>query len=890
MHSPARKIAPVSAPSARSSSPLKKKSDTKRYGSWEIVSAASGPGPLPGRGKRKVDEFFGSIKSLRSTDRKNRARVAPERLGFTESKKGEENDSVAARSVSPASKSANGSGGTSSAVSSPTKLPKIAKRAPTSADSFHRRSQQIVAHRSSSAKKNVIDLTGKKQRRKKAAQESTTESDSEDSSSESDSAPSSASSSRSSSASPAPRSRADSVTRKKSPAVKALFRAPVKAAAVGRVKVRLAPASAPAKSSARAAKASPKSPATAMQRLSTTGLRVPIPSAARRLALSPAPLMRSLSAPRHTRQAHSGNREMEEEREGLTPSPRPFTPFDDVSESPTPLAASAAANLGSPWTFPRPATPIGGNLDIKLSESAKHRLSLSSVLHPSKLNFDWVKRRAMQYIMRSADEIAADAICMKEHPNSAYTKRLGEMGTLANGRVYVAVSNNSDHQLLYLDANSKSDPAMIEKIKLSQSTKWIRRAGDSSSSESEGEQFDIETQLGPAEEGEIRESKKSSAKKQKKTHQRSTTPAPPTGDEAEGREGAAPSPASAASAASSASSSSAAVAPAAPTSSSRATRKVIPMLGLFASQDIRVGEWVTEYGGVLEWEGFVKPRPRESNTHIRRIANSDMVWNGRPWSLLFPRVPSTLESELNRSMAERVRLHPVVTERSIINLLLLLHHEQETHAKRFGKGLGGAAAREFADGVAASVAAAAAAAASAASTAGALNVLQPFVPKEALGRLGVCRGNCDQCTSQMREVHRAHRKPTTLTPDFSLPEYSKEDVLATLLPQCCCCSVQLGLLPCEVTAVVTSWSAADYLQLTDLCDQLRQQWVFEGGMGFMANTEAKVRQNVRSEPMSRFKGDIGAMKPRVNIYIATKDIKAGEEILVAYNNNESKQM
>lgn len=32
------------------------------------------------------------------------------------------------------------------------------------------------------------------------------------------------------------------------------------------------------------------------------------------------------------------------------------------------------------------------------------------------------------------------------------------------------------------------------------------------------------------------------------------------------------------------------------------------------------------------------------------------------------------------------------------------------------------------------------------------------------------------------------------------------------------------------------------------------------------------------------------MKPRVHIYIATRDIAAGEEILVAYNNNEAKKM
>lgn len=66
-------------------------------------------------------------------------------------------------------------------------------------------------------------------------------------------------------------------------------------------------------------------------------------------------------------------------------------------------------------------------------------------------------------------------------------------------------------------------------------------------------------------------------------------------------------------------------------------------LGLFAGQKIKAEEYACEYGGVLEWALKARTQDSHNYTHIRRIPDSDHVYNGRPFALLFPRIFSVLQ-------------------------------------------------------------------------------------------------------------------------------------------------------------------------------------------------------------------------------------------------------
>ena len=287
-------------------------------------------------------------------------------------------------------------------------------------------------------------------------------------------------------------------------------------------------------------------------------------------------------------------------------------------------------------------------------------------------------------------------------------------------------------------------------------------------------------------------------------------------------------------------------------------RKLIPMLGLFAGVDLPEGTWLTQYGGVLQWggvsEGSVKNRAKECNTHVRRISNTDHVWDGRPWSLLFPRIPSFLQREMTKPLHARMKLAPIVNNRSLINLLLLLHHEDQTHTLQNSH----------------------------VPFDGQKNNLLPFTVND-MKSPSVCQGTCHICRNELNVLL------TTLGGRSYVGQLTHDDILATFLPQCACCSVTVGLLPCEIHEIFSKWSITDQEALWQLCQQIQND-IVTGGLGYMANTDMKQKQNVRVFSRSPYLSSVSDMYPLVHIYQTTKLIKAGEEVYVAYNNNESKQM
>ena len=109
------------------------------------------------------------------------------------------------------------------------------------------------------------------------------------------------------------------------------------------------------------------------------------------------------------------------------------------------------------------------------------------------------------------------------------------------------------------------------------------------------------------------------------------------------------------------------------------------------------------------------------------------------------------------------------------------------------------------------------------------------------------------------------------------------------LPNCGCCGVELGLLPCEFAAVFSDWKAQDCQIYDKLVVDVRKR-IEQEGVGYMANTSSnKADLNVQCVAVSPYTAAISAIHPKQLVYQATRDIAAGEEILVAYNNNESKQ-
>ena len=109
------------------------------------------------------------------------------------------------------------------------------------------------------------------------------------------------------------------------------------------------------------------------------------------------------------------------------------------------------------------------------------------------------------------------------------------------------------------------------------------------------------------------------------------------------------------------------------------------------------------------------------------------------------------------------------------------------------------------------------------------------------------------------------------------------------LPSCGCCGLQLGLFPCEFAVIFSSWSLHDQQACESLVADVRKR-IEQEGVGFMANTSSnKADLNVQCIAVSPYTAAMAAIHPKQLIYQATRDIAAGGEILVAYNNNESKQ-
>lgn len=413
-----------------------------------------------------------------------------------------------------------------------------------------------------------------------------------------------------------------------------------------------------------------------------------------------------------------------------------------------------------------------------LSESALRRLALSNTNKATYLSFEWVHKRCQKYLaLRTPDAQRAQDELVRGSTSKEFTAKTETCGTLANGRLYVAVSKQSDHNLLWLDEQSKAEANRAAALLHPKEHKWIQMRDED------------DVGLG-------------------------------------GENG---------------------------------SSKAIPMLGLFAAQDIQENAWLTEYGGVLEWagngEGSVKNRARECNTHVRRICSTDYVWNGRPWSLLFPRIPSFLEREMQRPLEERTRLTPTVTYRTLINLLLLLHHEEQTHTLMYSHTPHD---RQK-------------------------NSQLPFTTRDMRAPT-VCQGTCLLCRNEMNIVLNG------LGGRSLVGDLTHDDLLATFLPQCACCSVTVGLLPCEIHAIFSKWTHADQEALWKLCDTLQREWIANGGLGYMANTDSKARQNVRVLNKSPYVPAVSDMHPLVHIYQATRFIAEGEEIIVAYNNNFSRNV
>jgi hypothetical protein len=451
------------------------------------------------------------------------------------------------------------------------------------------------------------------------------------------------------------------------------------------------------------------------------------------------------------------------------------------------------------------------------------------VSNPAYLSADWIFKRAQKYLGVLGDEAAANLERTKAaNPNPVYVAKKPSMGCLDNEAVFVAVSAHADHNPFYLDEQRKADPALHAAL----ACKWVE-IGNSDSDEEMG--------------------------------------APVTCSSADllyNSGGLA-----------------------VVNNTAKKSKERIPMLGLFAKRAFAKNEWVTEYGGVLEWAGEARRRAHECNTHVRRIAASDYVWNGRPWSLFFPRIPSTLQWEADKPLSKRTHLKPLVNPRTLINLLLLLHHEQEMHANRPAAGSSAAANAEGPWPMVTG----------APEQQRTKNVAKPFTEADCSIRR-ICTGTCLICRNELKVIRgRLDLSAGIAGP----PELTPEDVLATLLPQCACCSVSLGLLPCEVVELMSSWPEENYrsicsssvfssppphVNVLELCSYVEKKLIHAGGLGFMANTDVKANQNVRVHSVSQFNKEIASMAPTVHIYQAMRDIQAGEELLVAYNNNEAKKM
>jgi len=303
---------------------------------------------------------------------------------------------------------------------------------------------------------------------------------------------------------------------------------------------------------------------------------------------------------------------------------------------------------------------------------------------------------------------------------------------------------------------------------------------------------------------------------------------------------------------------------------------VRPMLGLFSSVALQAGEYVTGYGGLLEWGESAKSRPRMANSHVRRIMDSSMVWDGRPYSLLFPRTPTIMTQQMNLDRTQRMRIRPAVNSRTMINLLLQLHHEQQTHSTHSHRSNSTTSSHPSSPG------SPSAASASSSSSSSSEEMQQDEPAPE-------CRADCQLCQNEIRLLYGGGSCLNGSDSSCSLEALSEADRLATLLPSCGCCGAQLGLLPCEFYRLYQSWHPLAQRRTKELLGEVRSA-IEDGGMGYMANTDVKARQNVKVITVSQFNKELAGMRPMIHIYVASRPIAAGEELFVAYNNNESKKM
>lgn len=252
------------------------------------------------------------------------------------------------------------------------------------------------------------------------------------------------------------------------------------------------------------------------------------------------------------------------------------------------------------------------------------------------------------------------------------------------------------------------------------------------------------------------------------------------------------------------------------------------MLGLRAAQAFQPGDFVTLYGGVQRWEGDLKQQALSTHSHALRLPSSGFVLDGRPLALLFSRVPELLRDDSLCRVQSSVM--PLVTPAIALNLLFLLEHEANNKSGCNGK--------------------------------------HTFSLEQS-----VCKGDCDVCKAAVDE--RAQQYSEAPSDPKTWPTESR---LNALFMRCEHCQSNIGWLPCVLANQLTDDVK---VELDRLCTILKHMALSEG-IGYMANNDAK-NYNLRKST----KHGSGVSLAEVS-YIATKPIRAGAELFVSYNNNESK--
>jgi hypothetical protein len=231
------------------------------------------------------------------------------------------------------------------------------------------------------------------------------------------------------------------------------------------------------------------------------------------------------------------------------------------------------------------------------------------------------------------------------------------------------------------------------------------------------------------------------------------------------------------------------------------------MLGLFSGDTFQRGECVTLYGGIRTWagpgRGSIKERPTQFNTHVRRLPRSDFAMDGRPWSMLFPRIFSLAD--------EATKVEPTVTPHSLINLLLLLRHEAVNHPVQ----------KPTTDYV------------------GSCSTIAEVTPSSTL---------CKRCVAERSNIIAqisAYRPTLQPIADVAASQQFQQEVQQMLRPSCNLCKTQVCMLPCEIDSLLLTWSNDDCVALGSLCIQVRN-YISSTGLGYMANTDRdKAAWNVR---------------------------------------------